>query len=158
MWCLSSFFFFFNDTATTEIYTLSLHDALPISHHGHGGEPGGDGAAARGDGAQSPDRDPVRALARERAARRSRRVDPVRRAGRAPHREPPAGHAPADATGGVPHVRDGAAARPLRGDAAPPWRRLPRDGLLADRHRDPVFLGRAAADLPLLRAARLRAV
>src|SRR2546422_9450863 len=27
--CLS-FFFFFNDTATTEIYTLSLHDALPI--------------------------------------------------------------------------------------------------------------------------------
>src|SRR5258705_13932937 len=27
---LSSFFFFFNDTATTEIYTLSLHDALPI--------------------------------------------------------------------------------------------------------------------------------
>src|SRR5256884_1230701 len=30
-WCLSiCFFFFFNDTATTEIYTLSLHDALPI--------------------------------------------------------------------------------------------------------------------------------
>src|SRR5438874_3767123 len=40
------FFFFFNDTATTEIYTLSLHDALPIFgpgffddfaeiHHGH---------------------------------------------------------------------------------------------------------------------------
>src|SRR2546422_5685972 len=27
---LSSIFFFFNDTATTEIYTLSLHDALPI--------------------------------------------------------------------------------------------------------------------------------
>src|SRR2546426_7982596 len=27
-----SSFFFFNDTATTEIYTLSLHDALPISH------------------------------------------------------------------------------------------------------------------------------
>src|SRR6266576_5095507 len=26
----SFFFFFFNDTATTEIYTLSLHDALPI--------------------------------------------------------------------------------------------------------------------------------
>ena len=26
-------FFFFNDTATTEIYTLSLHDALPISRH-----------------------------------------------------------------------------------------------------------------------------
>src|SRR5438132_2830576 len=28
---LIAFFFFFNDTATTEIYTLSLHDALPIS-------------------------------------------------------------------------------------------------------------------------------
>src|SRR3712207_7581174 len=28
------FFFFFNDTATTEIYTLSLHDALPISSGG----------------------------------------------------------------------------------------------------------------------------
>src|SRR3712207_9038290 len=27
-------FFFFNDTATTEIYTLSLHDALPISREG----------------------------------------------------------------------------------------------------------------------------
>src|SRR3989449_8134021 len=30
-----SFFFFFNDTATTEIYTLSLHDALPISLNPH---------------------------------------------------------------------------------------------------------------------------
>src|SRR2546430_10175142 len=27
---MTVFFFFFNDTATTEIYTLSLHDALPI--------------------------------------------------------------------------------------------------------------------------------
>src|SRR5256886_17024705 len=43
-------FFFFNDTATTEIYTLSLHDALPISRlpppelrarHDH--PPGGEG-------------------------------------------------------------------------------------------------------------------
>src|SRR5256885_12974860 len=42
-----SFFFFFNDTATTEIYTLSLHDALPICRldlvagdhgAGHGGD------------------------------------------------------------------------------------------------------------------------
>src|SRR5260370_38661006 len=29
------FFFFFNDTATTEIYTLSLHDALPIWRRRH---------------------------------------------------------------------------------------------------------------------------
>src|SRR2546430_13540881 len=40
-------FFFFNDTATTEIYTLSLHDALPISHTG-GRLP--DPAASRRDG------------------------------------------------------------------------------------------------------------
>src|SRR2546425_12530713 len=38
------FFFFFNDTATTEIYTLSLHDALPIS-----------GAARRAVAARRPD-------------------------------------------------------------------------------------------------------
>src|SRR5256885_6025867 len=31
------FIFFFNDTATTEIYTLSLHDALPISRNVSGG-------------------------------------------------------------------------------------------------------------------------
>src|SRR3712207_7596121 len=44
-------FFFFNDTATTEIYTLSLHDALPISRSTPGpavrrraGRPGGRGA------------------------------------------------------------------------------------------------------------------
>src|SRR2546422_3838830 len=33
-----SFFFFFNDTATTEIYTLSLHDALPICVSTHAGQ------------------------------------------------------------------------------------------------------------------------
>src|SRR2546425_4569340 len=39
--------FFFNDTATTEIYTLSLHDALPISHFGaHADIPRLDGARA----------------------------------------------------------------------------------------------------------------
>src|SRR6266498_3837167 len=35
MWLLIFSFFFFNDTATTEIYTLSLHDALPILHLAH---------------------------------------------------------------------------------------------------------------------------
>src|SRR2546430_11397319 len=35
---ISYFFFFFNDTATTEIYTLSLHDALPISWAHSGGD------------------------------------------------------------------------------------------------------------------------
>src|SRR2546422_6146577 len=42
------FFFFFNDTATTEIYTLSLHDALPISPSDtHPGLPGGGGSVRR---------------------------------------------------------------------------------------------------------------
>src|SRR2546426_12184390 len=41
-----SLFFFFNDTATTEIYTLSLHDALPIS--GDGAQPDGDVLLWRG--------------------------------------------------------------------------------------------------------------
>src|SRR3712207_9109030 len=37
----STLFFFFNDTATTEIYTLSLHDALPILlDHDSKGSPG----------------------------------------------------------------------------------------------------------------------
>src|SRR5256884_7738711 len=36
MFCSSYLFFFFNDTATTEIYTLSLHDALPISREPEG--------------------------------------------------------------------------------------------------------------------------
>src|SRR5258708_35028025 len=34
MFRISLIFFFFNDTATTEIYTLSLHDALPICRRG----------------------------------------------------------------------------------------------------------------------------
>src|SRR3712207_8385040 len=36
-------FFFFNDTATTEIYTLSLHDALPICSRWGACGPGGSG-------------------------------------------------------------------------------------------------------------------
>ena len=36
---LLTFFFFFNDTATTEIYTLSLHDALPICIDAEGEQP-----------------------------------------------------------------------------------------------------------------------
>src|ERR1039457_7729551 len=35
MYLFFFFFLFFNDTATTEIYTLSLHDALPISVNGN---------------------------------------------------------------------------------------------------------------------------
>src|SRR2546430_11363382 len=39
-------FFFFNDTATTEIYTLSLHDALPISSRARAGDLSRDGVRA----------------------------------------------------------------------------------------------------------------
>src|SRR5258708_31528045 len=51
------FFFFFNDTATTEIYPLSLHDALPISlaHRGGDGvEPHRPAAELVDQGAQDP--------------------------------------------------------------------------------------------------------
>src|SRR5256886_13383083 len=48
------FFFFFNDTATTEIYTLSLHDALPISVCDRQRAGARQGRAARG--AQAPHR------------------------------------------------------------------------------------------------------
>src|SRR3712207_8048376 len=47
-----SLIFFFNDTATTEIYTLSLHDALPISAAGAG-------RAARGGLSRRPQEAPV---------------------------------------------------------------------------------------------------
>src|SRR3989442_12514369 len=58
------FFFFFNDTATTEIYTLSLHDALPISLLRLRAARAGDAAAA------SRTRDPARSRRRARPARR----------------------------------------------------------------------------------------
>src|SRR3712207_7180011 len=57
--CSSLDFFFFNDTATTEIYTLSLHDALPISgaHCPQPGEeprPPGSAVAAGAAGGRAP--------------------------------------------------------------------------------------------------------
>src|SRR2546427_3570134 len=63
-------FFFFNDTATTEIYTLSLHDALPISA---GGRDLGLRDAllrlARAQGSPDPRRDPRQEGDRGHAAR-----------------------------------------------------------------------------------------
>src|SRR3712207_8818094 len=44
--CCQYCIFFFNDTATTEIYTLSLHDALPICQVGEAHDPGSDLAVA----------------------------------------------------------------------------------------------------------------
>src|SRR5256885_6308104 len=71
-----SFFFFFNDTATTEIYTLSLHDALPISQdRRHPRGPGPRGAArqrATRDRATAEDR---RRRAAPRGDRKSTRLN-----------------------------------------------------------------------------------
>src|SRR2546426_9816815 len=50
---LKLLFFFFNDTATTEIYTLSLHDALPICGQGVRLARGRGCRAARGRAGQS---------------------------------------------------------------------------------------------------------
>src|SRR3712207_7016017 len=53
IYCL--IFFFFNDTATTEIYTLSLHDALPISaHHQHQRHEAGELAEGEEQGERQP--------------------------------------------------------------------------------------------------------
>src|SRR5256885_7686359 len=60
-------FFFFNDTATTEIYTLSLHDALPIYQQHHGQPRGADGRVERRPPARFlllPDRPPLHHPAR----------------------------------------------------------------------------------------------
>src|SRR2546426_9131834 len=54
------FFFFFNDTATTEIYTLSLHDALPISSTECAPRPAPAPAAHRRRGSAPPDRKSTR--------------------------------------------------------------------------------------------------
>src|SRR3989449_6713488 len=62
---LSFFFFFFNDTATTEISTLSLHDALPISYKVYRGM-GSLGAMERGGRDRYAQRDePVQKLVPE---------------------------------------------------------------------------------------------
>src|SRR3712207_9357218 len=66
----SVLFFFFNDTATTEIYTLSLHDALPIC-----ADPAGRGTARGGRGAGSGLRLRPRIAPRPRGDRKSTRLN-----------------------------------------------------------------------------------
>src|SRR5688572_30856435 len=68
-----SVIFFFNDTATTEIYTLSLHDALPIFLRRRGAQAGG---RRRADGRLAVGRREVRlhaAQARRRTSLRDRK-------------------------------------------------------------------------------------
>src|SRR5258708_23264241 len=62
----SFFFFFFNDTATTEIYTLSLHDALPICQR----DDAGDGRKQHGAEADRVDVVEMRALELDRKSTR----------------------------------------------------------------------------------------
>src|SRR3712207_8980283 len=57
MWYFCVLVFFFNDTATTEIYTLSLHDALPISAEAAA-------VAERRGGARAPPRRPAHRMNR----------------------------------------------------------------------------------------------
>src|SRR3712207_8186195 len=75
-------FFFFNDTATTEIYTLSLHDALPIFRAGMGGERKDRAPGGAGPQTLQPDHPPARYealgrgdLARQGADRKSTRLN-----------------------------------------------------------------------------------
>src|SRR5256885_12399144 len=70
----SFFFFFFNDTATTEIYTLSLHDALPI----WAGADRHDGASRRALAPRRGGRRPLRAGG-QRDDGRMRRAGPLPR-------------------------------------------------------------------------------
>src|SRR2546430_9774185 len=67
----SVLFFFFNDTATTEIYTLSLHDALPISDARRPGRrgPGRARPSPARAGGQGGAEDPARRRAHARALR-----------------------------------------------------------------------------------------
>src|SRR3712207_7415310 len=66
---LNYMFFFFNDTATTEIYTLSLHDALPISHR----RTRLDGSRTHGRAGHGPPRSSRGYLRRERSGEASGR-------------------------------------------------------------------------------------
>src|SRR2546426_2643518 len=112
-------FFFFNDTATTEIYTLSLHDALPIYRADRGGgrarrEQRGGGAAPR----------PERPGARRRGGRVPRGAGRDRRGVSGPRHPGAPGRAARGGRGGGPHpprrVRRPPRARPAAAPPSPP--------------------------------------
>src|SRR6478736_9554193 len=89
--CFVMFFFFFNDTATTEIYTLSLHDALPIFRPHSRGHAPVDPVSARAAG-RSSHRGLATTVARVRvggAGRSDRRRLPARVDRAAGRRRPP---------------------------------------------------------------------
>src|SRR3712207_7265315 len=72
--CVYCFFFFFNDTATTEIYTLSLHDALPIWRRARAAGAGRGGAHLLRAALRVP-AGPLRPAPGRRAQRAERAVD-----------------------------------------------------------------------------------
>src|SRR2546426_7307229 len=113
-------FFFFNDTATTEIYTLSLHDALPIWQRPRprGEEVHGRGEAGTRFGRPRPDQDRAR-QARGEGRRHLRRVPPHGRSGAA--RRPDSGRA-------GPATEPRAAVRRTGGGADPAHARPRRPG------------------------------
>src|SRR2546421_7478802 len=71
----NSIFFFFNDTATTEIYTLSLHDALPIWVCGYSGRCSGMKAAVAGARSSAPGPVSRSSSVRSRRDRKSTRLN-----------------------------------------------------------------------------------
>src|SRR3712207_7281301 len=74
-------FFFFNDTATTEIYTLSLHDALPIWRR-RAAPPGGPPAGPRPPRSRRRSARPPRRRRRRRGCPAPRRSPPDRKSTR----------------------------------------------------------------------------
>src|SRR2546426_8210411 len=142
-------FFFFNDTATTEIYTLSLHDALPISSGRSTRSSGSIGASCENPPARLLPRLVVRRLlgrAREPRARASRPPGDAR----LPRRKRGAGDRAGTVAGAPAHgdlrVRERDRAPRRRRRRAPPRReargdrhraRPSRQGALARRRRQP---------------------
>src|ERR1051325_8493451 len=104
------FFLFFNDTATTEIYTLSLHDALPISRRAR--RPGrGPGATPRVRPSRRRGPRPARERGRGgRPERRRQRVAPP-----APVRAPSRRRPSATRVALAPDENEGARVRPPAG-------------------------------------------
>src|SRR2546425_8220150 len=112
-------FFFFNDTATTEIYTLSLHDALPISEEVAAAR--GDGSLLRGARSPGPEEEALHLRAARLAEAAARRGHP---AGRAALEGPQDDHsAPA---------RRAAQERAGRASVRAPGFHDPREGRLVD--------------------------
>src|SRR2546422_5600224 len=135
-------FFFFNDTATTEIYTLSLHDALPISDERAelGRDQPGGAAARRGQARSRRPQGPAHGGGRghegQGADRRLRHLEPRRQ----PVSEPPGQSGLLSEYGELARGGGGSDLDPPQGrevDARPPQREPGAARVTAPRHRGP---------------------